>query len=133
MKRTLTAVGAFVIALVGVVAASQAQGRQGPPAAGGQRGDRPEIGCGPARGIDGQRPMQGAMRGRGQGMGRQGGLGRPGGPGRHGGRGQALCGLDLTADQKAQIKTIRQASRDEIEGVLTPEQREKLRARRGGR
>ena len=133
MKRILTVVGALVIALVGAVAASQAQGRQGPPAAGEQRGDRPEIGCGPARGIGGQRPQQGAMRGRGQGMGRQSAIGRPGGPGRIGGRGHALCGLDLTDDQKAQIKTIRQESRDEIEGVLTPEQREKLRARRGGR
>jgi Spy/CpxP family protein refolding chaperone len=50
-----------------------------------------------------------------------------------GGRGNPLCGLDLTEEQKTQIEAIHQKTRDEVEAVLTPEQREKLRARRGGR
>ncbi len=128
MKRTLAVVGAAVIAVVGAAAASQAQGRpnaQGP----GQARDRFE--CGPPRGNDG--PGQGAVRGRGPGGARRGGIGRPGGPGRMGGRGNPLCGLDLTAEQQAQVAAIHQRSRSEIDAVLTPEQKEKLRARRGGR
>ena len=143
MKRTLTVVGAAVIALASAVAASQAQGRQNPQAAGEPRGGRPEIGqgvgpggdrfeCGPPR-RDGQPGPQGAMRGRGPGGGRQGGFGRPGGPGGMVGRGNPLCGLDLTDEQEAQIKAIHQKSHDEVLAVLTPEQREKLAARRGGR
>ena len=146
MKRTLTVIGAAVIVAVGAVAASQAQGAQNPRTAGEQRGGRPEFGCGPARGVDdqgpgvqpgrsGQRPPQGAIRGRGPGGGRQGALGRPGGPGGpgRGGRGGALCGLDLTEEQKTQIAAIHEKTRQEIEAILTPEQREKLQARRGGR
>ena len=144
MKRILTVIGVGVIAVGGAVAASQAQGQQD-PRAGDQRIGRQEIGCGPARGVDdqgpgvqpgrgGQRPPQGAMRGRGPGGGRLGGFGRPGGPGGpgRGGRGNPLCGLGLTEDQKTQIAAIHQKTREEIEAVLTPEQREKLHARRGG-
>lgn len=50
-----------------------------------------------------------------------------------GGRGRELCGLDLTDEQKAQIAAIHQKSREEVGAVLTPEQKEKLKARRGGR
>ena len=143
MKRTLAVIGAAVIAVVGAAVASQAQGR--PNGLGqGQGPGMDRFQCGPPRGEDGQaqgmRPgrdgqpaPQGAMRGRGPGGGRPGGFGRPGGPGRMGGRGNPLCGLDLTADQKAQIEAIHQKSREEIEAILTPEQKEKLHARRGGK
>jgi Spy/CpxP family protein refolding chaperone len=147
MKRTLTVVGAAVIALAGAVAASQAQGSQGAAATGEQRAGRHEFDCGPGRGAGDQGPgarlgrgeqrPQGALQGRGPGGGRRGGLGMPGGPGgpggpgRLGGRGGPLCGLDLTDDQKAQIASIHEKTRGEIEAVLTPEQREKLQARRG--
>lgn len=147
MKRTMAVVGAAVIALVGAVAVSQAQGRQDPQAGGEPRGGRPEFGCGPERGPNGQAPglrrgpggqglqqgMRGGARGGRQGaMGRPNGPGRPGGPGR-GGRGAALCGLDLTDEQQAQIKTIHEKTREQVEAVLTPEQLEKLRARRNSR
>ncbi len=39
--------------------------------------------------------------------------------------------LNLTADQKAKLKTIRENTRQQIEGVLTSEQRAKLQADRG--
>ena len=133
MSRALTVVGVATIAVLSAVAASQAQGPPNP-----QRGNRPgaaqgieRFECGPGRGAAQPGP-QGAMRGRGPGAGRQGGIGRPGGPGRFGGRGFALCGLDLTNDQKAQIKTLHQETRQAIEALLTPEQKAKLRARRGG-
>lgn len=142
MKRTLTVIGAAVIAVVGAVAASQAQSPQNPQARGGERGGRPEFGCGPERGADDlrpgvppgrgdQRPPVGAMNGRG----RQGGIGRPGGPGGpgRGGRGNPLCALDLTEEQQTQIAAIHHKAQDEIEAILTPEQKEKLRALRGGR
>lgn len=138
MSRTLTVVGVAAIAVLSAVAASQAQGPQNP-----QRGGRPGVECGPARGADDQtqgmqqgrgvrRGPQGAMLGRGPGAGRQGGIGRPGGPGRMGGRGFALCGLDLTDEQKTQIRALHQETRQQIEALLTPEQKAKLRARRGG-
>jgi Spy/CpxP family protein refolding chaperone len=103
MKRTLTAIGAAVIAVVGAVAASQAQSPQNPQAPGDGRGGGLEFVCGPERGPNDQRPPQGAMRGRGPGAGRQGGLGRPAGPGRMGGRGNPLCALDLTEDQQTNL------------------------------
>lgn len=160
MKRTVAVVGLAVVAVLGT-AAVQAQGRQGRPSAVEQRGGRPGMGpgmglgrngdeCGPFRLQDGpgqgmgpgrgMRPggPQGGMRGRGQGLGPQGAAGRPGGqgrpagPGRMGGRGRALCGLDLTADQRTQIKALRNENRKELEAILTPEQLAKLRARRGG-
>jgi Spy/CpxP family protein refolding chaperone len=147
MNRTLSIVGAAVIALVGAVAVSQAQTPQNPPASGEPRGGRPEFGCGPGRGMDGrgpafqqgrgQRPPQGAAVGRGARGGRQGAMGRPGGPGRggpgRGGPGHALCGLDLTNEQQARIAAIHEKAREDVEAVLTPEQLEKLRARRDGR
>ena len=154
MKRSLTLLGAAVITVVGAVAASQAQSPQNPQAPGEQRGGRPEIGqgigagahpfeCGPPREGDGPgrglRPgrggepgQPGVMRGRGPGAGRPGavGPGGPGGPGR-GGRGNPLCALDLTEEQKSQIAAIHQKAQQDVEAVLTPEQREKLHARRG--
>jgi Spy/CpxP family protein refolding chaperone len=45
----------------------------------------------------------------------------------------ALRGLDLTDAQKEQVKAIHERTRQEVEAVLTPEQLEKLKARRGGR
>ena len=39
--------------------------------------------------------------------------------------------LNLTADQKAKLKTIRESERQQIEGVLTSEQRAKLQANGG--
>ncbi|MCY7273594.1 MAG: Spy/CpxP family protein refolding chaperone, partial [Phormidesmis sp. CAN_BIN44] len=39
--------------------------------------------------------------------------------------------LNLTDDQKARLKTIRDNTRQQIEGILTPEQRAKLQADRG--
>jgi len=39
--------------------------------------------------------------------------------------------LNLTSDQKAKLKTIRENTRQQIEGVLTSEQRAKLQADRG--
>jgi len=146
MKRSLSVLGAAVIAVLGAVAASQAQTPQNPQANAEQRNGRPEFGCGPergpgpGRGVDGQRPAPGAMRGRGQGGERPAGMGRPGGPGGpgrggpgRGGRGNPLCGLDLTEEQKTQIEAIHQKAQQDVEAVLTPEQREKLHVRRGGR
>lgn len=77
--------------------------------------------------------------GRGPGM-----MGRPGmgmGPGMQGGMMQGYAGLDLTDEQRAKIGAIRQGVREQmvaareearkqIEAVLTPEQREKLRTQR---
>lgn len=81
----------------------------------------------PRRGNPDQRPrleqrMQGHAGMRGPGF-------RRGGPG----RGMALRGLDLTDEQKTQVKAIHEKTRAEVEAVLTPEQLEKLKARRGGR
>src|SRR5688572_6556225 len=139
MKRILTVIGAAIITVViagGASAASQAQNPQDP-----QRGGRPEFGCGPERGADnkgpdiqpgrgGQRPPVGAVRGRGPGGGRQGGIGRPGGPGGpgRGGRGNPLCALDLTEEQETQIAAIHQKAQEDVENILTAEQKEKLRS-----
>jgi Spy/CpxP family protein refolding chaperone len=142
MKRLVTGVGIAVVALAAGVAASQVQvGPGGQNRAG--RESRPEVQrdldefhCGPARGPE---PAQGIAQGRGPGGGRQGGVGRPGGRGPGGGgRGgfggpdRALCALGLTDDQQAQISAIQKKTREEIEAVLTPEQREKLKAFRDG-
>lgn len=83
-------------------------------------------------------PMMEAGRGPGMMQGRPG-MGM--GPGMQGGMMQGFAGLDLTDEQRAKIDAIRQgvrqqmiAARDEarkqIEAVLTPEQREKLRTQR---
>lgn len=130
MKRTLAMVGVAVLTVVGAVASAQGPG---PDA---QRGAGPGLNMaqrGPGRGvgIQGQglrqgtgfrRGPQGAMRGRGPGG--------PGGVGRRGGPGFGLRGLDLTEDQKAQIKGIHEKARQDVDAILTPEQKAK---RRGGR
>lgn len=126
MTRTHALVGLTALALVGT-AAVQAQPTQGPP------DQRPRIeqrqqGQGAMRGPG---VRQGQGQGQGQGL-RRGGPGR-GGPGRPGGRGMGLRGLDLADDQKAQVKAIHDKVREDVDAVLTPEQREKLAARRGGR
>ncbi|MDA1306180.1 MAG: hypothetical protein O2917_02810 [Acidobacteria bacterium] len=119
MTRTHALVGLTALALVGT-AAVQAQPTQGPP------DQRPRI--------EQRQQAQGAMRGPGvrQGQGQGQGL-RRGGPARPGGRGMGLRELDLTDDQKAQVKAIHDKVREDVDAVLTPEQREKLAARRGGR
>lgn len=130
MKRTLAMVGVAVLAVVGAVVSAQG------PAPEAQRGAGPGVNMaqrGPGRGlgIQGQglrqgpgfrRGPQGAMRGRGPGG--------PGGMARRGGPGFGLRGLDLTDDQKAQIKSIHEKARADVDAILTPEQKAK---RRGGR
>lgn len=73
--------------------------------------------------------------------------GRPGmgmGPGMQGGMMQGYAGLDLGDEQRAKIGAIRQGVREQmiaareearkqVEAVLTPEQREKLRTRQAAR
>ncbi len=49
------------------------------------------------------------------------------------GPGMALRGLNLTDEQKAQVKAIYEKAKADVEAVLTPEQREALKNRRGGR
>ncbi|NJR52331.1 MAG: hypothetical protein HC780_24915 [Leptolyngbyaceae cyanobacterium CSU_1_3] len=44
--------------------------------------------------------------------------------------GRGLRSLNLNDDQKAKIKTIMQASRQEIESILTPAQLEQMRQMR---
>lgn len=137
MKRTLLIVGAAVIAIASAAAASQAQ-----ESTGEQRQGAFALNCGPGR--DGGGPGGGAalqrggrpgapgmrMQGPGRGIGgRQGGVG-PGRPGRFGGHRSPLCGLDLSQEQKSQIEAIHQKAREDVAAVLTPEQKEKLRARR---
>ncbi len=112
MKRTLAMVGVAVLAVVGAVVSAQG------PAPEAQRGAGPGVQMS-------QRGPQGAMRGRGPG-----GPGGPGGIARRGGPGFGLRGLDLTDDQKAQIKSIHEKARADVEAILTPEQKAK---RRGGR
>jgi Spy/CpxP family protein refolding chaperone len=41
-------------------------------------------------------------------------------------RGKVFADLNLTQDQKTRIQSIRQSSKQQIEAVLTPEQRAKL-------
>jgi len=120
MTRTHALVGLTALALVGTAAVQAQPTRQGPP------DQRPRV--------EQRMQGQGAMRGPGfrQGPGLGQGL-RRGGPGRPGGRGMALRGLDLTDEQKTQIKAIHDKVRQDVEAVLTPEQREQLTARRAGR
>lgn len=112
MTRRIAFVGITALALVGTAALQAQPPRQGNP------DQRPRI---EQRGQQGQ--GMGTMRGPGAGF-RRGG---PGGPG------MALRGLDLTEAQKEQVKAIHEKTRQEVEAVLTPEQLEKLKARRGGR
>lgn len=113
MTRRIAFVGITALALVGTAALQAQPPRQGNP------DQRPRI---EQRGQQRQQGM-GAMRGPGAGV-RRGGPGRPG---------MALRGIDLTDAQKEQVKAIHERTRLEVEAVLTPEQLEKLKARRGGR
>jgi Spy/CpxP family protein refolding chaperone len=81
----------------------------------------------------GQRQGMGQGQRLGQGQRQGQGLRRGGGPGRPGGPGMALRGLNLTDEQKAQVKAIHEKTKADVEAVLTPEQRETLKTRRGGR
>lgn len=126
MTRRYALVGITALALVGTAAVQAQPPRQGNP------DQRPRIeqrlnaqrgtmqGQGAMRGNMQRQQSQGALRGMGQRRG-----GGPGGPG--------LRGLDLTDAQKAQVKAIHERTRTEVEALLTPEQLEKLKARRGGR
>ena len=132
MKRALTGIGIAVVALAGGVAASQVQvgsGSQGRASRPEVQRDLDEFHCGPAGGPEGRQGAVGRPGGRGPG-GR--GPGGPGGPGRLGGPDRALCALGLSEEQQAQISAIQKKTREDIEAVLTPEQREKLRTRREG-
>lgn len=88
-----------------------------------------------------QRPRLMQQRGVGQrgpgqrGPGQQGPGFRQGPGGRRGAPGpaRALRGLDLSEDQKAQVKALHEKLRADIEAVLTPEQLATLKSRRGGR
>lgn len=121
MTRTHALVGLTALALAGTAAVHAQPARQGNP------DQRPRM---EQRGAQQMGP--GAMRGFGQrGAGFAQGMGmRRGGPG---GPGLALRGLDLTEEQKAQVKAIHEKTRAEVEAVLTPEQLEALKARPGGR
>ena len=70
---------------------------------------------------------------RGPGFGQRQGMGQRGGPGRPGGPGMALRGLNLTDEQKTQVKAIHEKAKADVEAVLTPEQLETLKPRRAGR
>lgn len=144
MKRTLAIIGAAALAVTGAVAMAQAQGpdtgaeqQAGRPAfdQAQRRTGPPRQGMGQGQGM-GQRQGQGLGRGQGAGRGPQGAMRGPGGRGRggpgRGGAGMALRGLDLTEAQRAQIKAIHEKVRQDVEGVLTPEQLAKLKNRRGG-
>ncbi|MBE9227716.1 hypothetical protein IQ264_20020 [Phormidium sp. LEGE 05292] len=49
---------------------------------------------------------------------------------RRGQRGQVWASLNLTADQQAQIKRIREESRQKMQAVLTPEQQQQMQQMR---
>lgn len=113
MTRRFAIIGVAALALTGS-AALQAQPPR--PASAGQRPRMEQMQRGPGFG-----------RGQGMGQGFQRGPGRPGGPG------MALRGLNLTDEQKAQVKAIHEKAKADVEAVLTPEQLETLKNRRGGR
>lgn len=118
MKRTLAALTITALAFTGGVVALDAQRGQGNGNGNGAAQRRAVVGA------------QGPQRGPGFQMGpgfRRGGPGRPGGPGAR------LRGLNLTDEQKAQVKAIHEKLRQDIEAVLTPEQQAQLKARGGGR
>jgi Spy/CpxP family protein refolding chaperone len=120
MTRRFALIGVAALALTGG-AALQAQ-----PARPGNAQERPRM----------EQMQRGPGFGQRQGMGQRQGQGfrrGPGGPGRPGGPGMALRGLNLTDEQKAQVKAIHEKTKADIEAVLTPEQREILKNRRGGR
>ncbi len=109
MTRRFAIIGVTALALAGS-AAIQAQ-----PTRPANAGERPR--------------MEQGQRGSGlrQGPGFRRGPGGPGGPG------MALRGLNLTDEQKAQVKAIHEKAKADVEALLTPEQRETLKNRRGGR
>lgn len=134
MKTTLAALTLTALVAGGATVALNAQGGNGPR----PEPQRPRL---EQRGPQNQGQFRGAgQRGPGffrQGPGaqqgrsmRRGGPGRPGGPV---GPGRGLRGLDLTDAQKEQVKALHEKVRADIEAVLTPEQLEQLKARRGGR
>ncbi|NQW03775.1 MAG: hypothetical protein HQ485_07075 [Acidobacteria bacterium] len=144
MTRTGTIVGIAALVVAGAAVVTQAQGPQanaGTPGADDQQ--RPGVaqlqqrgpqGRGLRQGL-GQRPAFPQGQRLGQAHGRAGGFGgamRGGGPGRRGGGPGALRGLDLTEEQRAQVKAIHEQVKLDVEALLTPEQLEKLKSR-GGR
>lgn len=140
MKRTLAIVGAAALAVTGAVAIAQAQGPEAPGA--DQRNAGIAFNQAQPRGPGAQRPGMGQRQGLGQRQGfrrgPQGVMRGPGGrgpglgrPGRGGGIG--LRGLDLTEEQRTQVKALHEKLRQDTDAILTPEQKEKLKTRRGGR
>jgi len=123
MTRRFTLIGVAAMALAGT-AAIQAQPTR--PATAQERPRFEQAQRGPGFG-QGRGMGQGQSQRLGQGFRRGGGPGRPGGPG------MALRGLNLTDEQKAQVKAIHEKAKAEVDAVLTPEQLETLKTRRGGR
>jgi Spy/CpxP family protein refolding chaperone len=137
MTRRLALIGVAAVALAST-AAIQAQ-----PARPATAQERPRFeqaqrgpGFGQGQGMGQRQGMgQGQRQGMGQGQ-RQGqgqGFRRGGGPGQPGRPGGALRGLNLTDEQKAQVKAIHEKTKADVDAVLTPEQREALKTRRDGR
>jgi Spy/CpxP family protein refolding chaperone len=136
MTRRFALIGVVAMALAGTAAihaqpTRPANDQARPRMEQTQRGP----GFGQRQGLgQGQRLRQGQGLGQGQrqgqGLRRGGGPGRPGGPG---GPGWGLRGLNLTDEQKAQVKAIHEKTKAEVEAVLTPEQLATLKTRRGGR
>jgi len=123
MTRRFALIGVAAMALAGT-AAIQAQPTR--PATAQERPRFEQAQRGPGFG-QGRGMGQGQSQRLGQGFRRGGGPGRPGGPG------MALRGLNLTDEQKAQVKAIHEKAKAEVDAVLTPEQLETLKTRRGGR
>ncbi len=117
MTRRFALIGVAAMALAGT-AAIQAQ-----PTRPANDQARPRM----------EQTQRGPGFGQRQGLGQGQGLRRGGGPGRPGGPGRGLRGLNLTDEQKAQVKAIHEKTKAEVEAVLTPEQLATLKARRGGR
>lgn len=116
MTRRFAIIGVAALALAGS-AAIQAQPTR--PAAAGERPRMEQMQRGPGFG-----------RGQAMGQGQRQGPGFRRGPG---GPGMALRGLNLTEEQKAQVKAIHEKAKADVEAVLTPEQLETLKNRRAGR
>jgi hypothetical protein len=149
MTRRLAFIGVAAVALASTAAiqaqpARPATAQERPrfeqaqrgPGFGQRQGMGQGQGMGQRQGM-GQGQRQGLGQGQRQGMGqgqRQGqGLRRGGGPGRPGGPGAALRGLNLSDEQKAQVKAIHEKTKADVDALLTPEQREALKTRRDGR
>jgi hypothetical protein len=137
MTRRLAFIGVAAVALAST-AAIQAQPTQPATAQERPRFEQAQRGPGFGQG-QGMGQRQGMGQGQRQGMGqgqRQGqgqGFRRGGGPGQPGRPGGALRGLNLTDEQKAQVKAIHEKTKADVDAVLTPEQREALKTRRDGR